>query len=74
MSNAIAPAFNEELEMQCIHCEAMFPEAYLRWHFAHRKPSPRCYGQSVLRCRECGNWTPVRWQFAEPTTSNKVGG
>ena len=52
-----------ELEMQCVHCDAYFPESYLRWHFARRKPAERCQGESLLTCKECGNWTPVRWQW-----------
>lgn len=66
-----APGFNEELEMQCIHCDHFFDEGYLRWHFSHRKPADRCAGQSVLRCGDCGLMTPVRWQFAEPNIKNE---
>jgi hypothetical protein len=52
-------------EMRCFHCDKLFPQKYLRWHFARRKPADRCEGQSLLVCRWCGNMTPVRWQFEE---------
>lgn len=53
------------LDMRCIHCDSRFKKAYLLWHFARRKPSERCQGESVLTCRKCGCMTPVRWQFPE---------
>jgi hypothetical protein len=54
--------------MQCIHCDAPFSTKYLRWHFSRRKPADGCQGESVLTCKKCGNQTPIRWQYEEPST------
>jgi len=64
MSDMIAPAFNEDMEMQCIHCERFFAARYLRWHFSHRRPAKGCIGKSLLRCRACGLMTLVCWALS----------
>lgn len=59
---------HEEFRMMCFHCDEYFPDSYVRWHFARRKPADKCKGESVLTCKACGLMTPVRFQFDEKGT------